>query len=297
LNLLPSLESLVLRLHVCCSINIPRAKSDGHRGHTKCLSQLIRGIKFGISSLHIYCDGMPLVLFLTNPKDPWGPWLQCWLCHSANLLELLIFPGLTFLQDHVGKCTWYVLIKWSHPGWKLPLWESRTPTVMHASWISIGWILALKTDIMYVQILCNCGAFCEHGEDVGCQLIDIALRVELVRRDTVKTSQDLQVKWTCCHQMCAVQYTARYSLCSCMGGCGGCGSTLELVGTVLQPDTWLLPVGMSSPSSHCLKVFLLFATDCYHSFSIKYRMLRIWRDCNLLGEVSLTKGNKPCNRL
>jgi hypothetical protein len=127
--------------------------------------------------------------------------------------------------------------------------------IHHASWISISWILAVKTDIMYVQILCNCGPFCEHGEDVGCQLIDIALRVELVRRDTVKTSQDLQVKWTCCHQMRAVQYTARYSLCSSMGGCGGCGGTLELVGTVLQPDTRLLPVGMSSPSSHCLRSF------------------------------------------
>jgi hypothetical protein len=35
---------------------------------------------------------------------------------------------------------------------------------------------------MYVQIFHNCEPFREHGEDVGCQFIDIALRVELVRR-------------------------------------------------------------------------------------------------------------------
>jgi hypothetical protein len=36
----------------------------------ECLSLLISGIKSVISSLHVYCDGILLVLFVTNPKDP-----------------------------------------------------------------------------------------------------------------------------------------------------------------------------------------------------------------------------------
>jgi hypothetical protein len=44
-------------------------------------------------------------------------------------------------------------------------------------------------------------------------------------------------------------------LCAAAWVTGGCGGTLELVGTVIQPVTRLLPVGMSSASCHCLRSF------------------------------------------
>ncbi len=89
--------------------------SDGHRGYTRVSKSADQGHQ---------------IWHLLSSYILW--WYSISVVHVTvpNLLEHLIFPGLTFLQDHVGKCTWYV---WSHPGWKLPLWESRTPTVMHTS--------------------------------------------------------------------------------------------------------------------------------------------------------------------
>lgn len=153
--------------------------------------------------------------------------------------------------------------------------------IHHASWISISWILAVKTDIMFVQILCNCGPFCVHGEDVGCQLIDIALRVELVRRDTVKTSwprpsgkMNLLPPDASSAIHCKVFFVQLHGWLWRMWrytwACWDCASTRYLAAAC----------GHVISIQSLLKVFLLFATDCYHSFSIKYRMMRIWGDCN-----------------
>ncbi len=123
----------------------------------------------------------------------------------------------------------------------------------------------------YVSVLAQIAhiPFCEHGEEVGRQLMDIALRVESVRREVVKVARDLLVDpaLLACVPLqgvlCAAAWVAgEYVALAPLGA-------FELLEALLQPGTRLLPMAIHAVYLQAvLKVFVFIATACYQDSSL-----------------------------
>ncbi len=123
----------------------------------------------------------------------------------------------------------------------------------------------------YVSVLAQIAhiPFCEHGEEVGRQLMDIALRVESVRREVVKVARDLLVDpaLLACVPLqgvlCAAAWVAgEYVALAPLGA-------FEILEALLQPGTRLLPMPIHAVYLQAvLKVFVFIATACYQDSSL-----------------------------
>lgn len=122
----------------------------------------------------------------------------------------------------------------------------------------------------YVSVLADIARVphCEHGEEVGRQLVDIALRVESVRTDVVKVSRGLVVDPALLGRpalqgvLCAAAWiVGEYVELAPFG-------PYEILEALLQPRTRLLPFSIHAVYLQgVLKVFVSFASTCQNQFS------------------------------
>lgn len=121
----------------------------------------------------------------------------------------------------------------------------------------------------YVSVLADIARIphCEHGEEVGRQLVDIALRVESVRTDVVKVSRGLLVDPALLGRpalqgvLCAAAWiVGEYVELAPFG-------PYEILEALLQPRTRLLPFSIHAVYLQgVLKVFVSFASTCQNHF-------------------------------
>lgn len=124
----------------------------------------------------------------------------------------------------------------------------------------------------YVSVLAEIARIphCENGDEVGRQLMDIALRVESVRIDVVKVARDLIVDPAFLGRpalqgvLCAAAWVVgEYAGLAPFG-------PFELLQALLQPRTRLLPFSVHAVYLQgVLKVFVLFASACQSKSHVK----------------------------